>query len=309
MKIAILGATSEIARDMIIRFVKEKTYELFLFSRSSEKSDLWASKLNIKKKIHHLNLDQFDSAISYDVLINFIGSGDPSKTQMMGSSIIDVTENYDKLALDYIAKYKDCRYFFISSGAAYGSNFNDPVDEKSLAIFPVNNLGPSDWYGIAKFNTECKHRALKDHHIIDIRIFNYFSATQNYFSNYFMMEIFRSIINKKLFLTSPDNIYRDFIDPDDLYALFKSLIKSEKTTNCAIDCFSKQPLNKIDLLEKLTHKFTFNYQVTDSYRGNNPTGIKVNYYSKNYKASEFGYEPTLTSEESVMKHLSLMVND
>lgn len=305
MKIAILGATSEIAKDMIWRFDLEGMHDLYLFSRSRQKVESWAKKVNLKSSFVSLGLDDFNLEVAYDVLINFIGSGNPLKTAMIGSSIIEITKHYDDLALRYISKYKGCRYIFISSGAAYGSVFDKPVDENSLAIFPINNLGSSDWYGIAKFYAECRHRTMTDLSIIDLRIFNYFSSTQDMTSRYLMADIVKSIKSNQLFSTPKDNIYRDFVDPDDLFNLLNRLMHCEKIKNCSVDCFSKGPLNKLDLLEKLSLDFNFKYKLTDHLVISNSTGAKINYYSENYRARDFGFEPTMTSMESVIKQLRL----
>jgi nucleoside-diphosphate-sugar epimerase len=305
MKIAILGATSEIARDMIERFDLDGIHELVLFSRSKEAIENWVKKINLKNRFCFFGLDEFSLNVKFDILINFIGSGDPLKTSSMGSSIINITQYYDDMALSYISKHNECVYIFISSGASYGTLFNKPVNEKSLSVFPINNLGPSDWYGIAKFYAECRHRAMDNLSIIDLRIFNYFSSTQDMSSRYLMTDIVRAIKSNQLFLTSKENIYRDFIDPDDLFILFGKLINVGSVSNCAVDCFSKAPLGKLELLENLSLNFKFNYRLTDNLMVNNPTGNKVSYYSENYRAKDFGFEPTMTAMESVFKELRL----
>ena len=305
MKIAVLGATSEIARDMIQRFDLDGIYELDLFSRSKEEMENWAKKINLKNRFGFFGLDEFSSDVKYDILINFIGSGDPLKTSSMGSSIIDITQYYDDIALSYISKNNECIYFFISSGAAYGTIFDMPANEKSLAVFPINNLGSSDWYGLAKFYAECRHRAMKSLSIIDVRIFNYFSATQNMSSRYLMTDVVRSIKSNELFLTSKENIYRDFIDPDDFFNLLSKLIDAGKGNNCAVDCFSIEPLDKLNLLDKLASNFKFNYRFADQLIIGNPTGTKIHYYSENYRAREFGFEPSMKAMDSVIKQLKL----
>lgn len=305
MKIAILGATSEIARDMIERFDLEGIHELDLFSRSKEAIENWVKKINLKNRCSSFGLDEFISEIKYDVLINFIGSGDPLKTSIIGSSIIDITQYYDDISLSYISKHNECIYIFMSSGAAYGAGFDIPVNEKSLAVFPINNLGSTDWYGIAKFYAECRHRAMKSFSIIDVRIFNYFSATQNMASRYFMADVVRSIKSNELFLTSKENIFRDYIDPDDFFGLLTKLINAGKGNNCALDCFSKKPLDKLNLLDKLASNFKFNYRFNDKLIINNPTGTKIHYYSENYRARDFGFEPSMKAMDSVIKQLKL----
>ena len=47
-------------------------------------------------------LEEFNDSIKYDLIINFIGIGDPSKALKLGSSIFDITYEYDQKVLDYL---------------------------------------------------------------------------------------------------------------------------------------------------------------------------------------------------------------
>ena len=79
---------------------------------------------------------------------------DPVQAAAMGASIFDVTLKYDEMALDYVRQHPHCRYIFLSSGAAYGSSFDEPVDENTKAVIAINNLQPQDWYAVAKLHAE-----------------------------------------------------------------------------------------------------------------------------------------------------------
>lgn len=46
----------------------------------------------------------------------------------MDNSIFDVTLRFDEMVLNYLKNHPACRYLFLSSGAAYGSGFNEPAN-------------------------------------------------------------------------------------------------------------------------------------------------------------------------------------
>ena len=76
--------------------------------------------------------------------------------------------------------------------------------------------------------------------------------------------------------------------------------------NESIDCYSKSPVDKFSLLEMLKKEFGLNYLIEKSVVGLNATGPKDNYFSTNYKARKFGYEPINTSEETILKESKLI---
>ena len=47
-----------------------------------------------------------------------------------------ITLQYDQLAIDYINKHPACRYIFMSSGAVYGSNFDEPGNRHHVRLKP-----------------------------------------------------------------------------------------------------------------------------------------------------------------------------
>jgi len=62
------------------------------------------------------------------------------------------------------------------------------------------------------------------------------------------------IKNKEVFETSVDNIIRDFITPPDFYCLIQAIIDYD-STNMVLDCYTKSPVSKFNLLNELEREF------------------------------------------------------
>ena len=298
MRIAILGATSQIAKDLVLAFSKQDRHELVLFARRPEIVMQWLTSVDLSERHAVSDFSAFSTGTHFDALLNFVGVGDPVQAAVMGASIFDVTLKYDQLALSYLEYHPLCRYIFLSSGAAYGSSFEAPVDKNSNATVAINNLQLQDWYAVAKLHAECRHRSLAHLPITDIRLFNYFSHTQDMSARFLITDIVRAIRDKTVLKTSSDYIVRDFIHPTDFYKLVVALLASP-ATNAVVDCYSKAPLDKPALLAAMQDSFGLRYEVITTSAGVNATGNKPHYYSLNTKAADFGYQPSLTSLESL----------
>ena len=299
MRIAILGATSQIAKDLLHSFAARKSHELVLYARRPDVVAKWLTSVDLADFYTAADFAAFGSEEHFDAILNFVGVGDPAQAAAMGPAIFDVTLKYDELALDYVRQNSDCRYLFLSSGAAYGSSFDTPVDENTKAVFAINHLQPQDWYGVAKLHAECRHRGLANLPIVDIRVFNYFSHTQDMDARFLITDILRAIRHKTILKTSADYIMRDYLHPSDFYQLVSAILSSP-ATNTAVDCYTQAAISKLNLLTAMQDKFGLRYQVTDENGGVNATGVKLNYYSLNKRASNFGYFPKLTSLEGLI---------
>lgn len=308
MKIAILGATSQIAKDLIISFSEDSTaHDVVIFSRDPKKVVNQFRVLNKKIDYPNLPYSNFHHTQEFDVILNFVGVGDPAAAKEMGAKIFEITEHYDNLALDYIKNHPTCKYIFMSSGAVYGGNFDEPVDQSTLAKIKINDLQPTDWYSIAKLYAEAKHRAISEYSIVDVRIFNYFSHTQDMNARFLITDIVRSIVSEEVLLTSSDDIVRDFITPTDFYQLVKAIINSEPC-NLAVDAYTAMPIQKLTLLSELKSKYGLKYEVTHNLIGINSTGFKSNYYSLNRRAERFGYVPRFTSLDGIVAELDKLLD-
>ena len=305
MRIAILGATSQIAQDLILSFSINKDYDFSLFGRNVELLEKWVNNENLSDKYQVQEYSEFGNHQKYDVIINFVGISDPAKAQKMGSDIFKVTEQYDDMALEYLKQHRKTKYIFLSSGAVYGGDYKDPVKKDTLATININNLATTDWYAIAKLYAEARHRSLPDLSIVDIRVFNYFSHTQNINARFLITDIVRALKNGEVFKTSPDNVIRDFITPPDFYNLIQAII-DYKPLNTALDCYTKSPVEKFNLLSEIESKFGLNYEVDENLNVVNATGAKFNYYSENKIAKDIGYNPGSTSLESIIREINFL---
>ncbi|MBT7036697.1 MAG: NAD(P)-dependent oxidoreductase, partial [Lentimicrobiaceae bacterium] len=119
MRIAIFGANSQIAKDLLLSFSKKKNYEFSLFVRNVGLLKKWINNKNLNENYQVQEYSNFNNNQKYDLIINFVGVGDPVKAQNMGSDIFKITEQYDDMALDYVKCNKETKYIFLSSGAVY----------------------------------------------------------------------------------------------------------------------------------------------------------------------------------------------
>jgi len=299
MRIAILGATSQIARDLIVSFSAEADKHLHLFARRPDEAAKWLMSVGLSG---HYPVDEFSGFANheFDAVINFVGVGNPAQALTMGNSIFNITLHFDQLVLSYLQTHPACRYLFLSSGAAYGANFNEPANRDTPAVVAINNLSSQEWYGVAKLHAECRHRAHPELSIIDIRVFNYFSHTQDISARFLITDILRAIRDKIVLKTSPEHIVRDFLHPSDFYKLVSALLFAP-ATNVAVDCYSRAPIDKSNLLVAMKEKFGLRYEIAEATASVNATGGKPHYYSLNTRAADFGYQPGLSSLEGIFQ--------
>jgi len=286
MRIAILGATSQIAKDLIVSFSKTQEIHLHLFSRRPDEVMKWVADEVLSGR--YLS-DDYSAFVDqdFDAVINFVGVGNPAQAVEMGNAIFDITNRFDEMVLEYLRTHPVCKYLFLSSGAVYGSVFKEPAKQDTPAIIAINDLAPHEWYGAAKLHAECRHRAHPGLHIIDIRVFNYFSRTQDISARFLIADILRAIRDKTQLMTSSDHIVRDYLSPSDFYMMIHSLL-FVPATNVAVDCYSRAPISKADLLTAMKQEFGLRYVIVDTAQGINATGTKINYFSQNRRAEKFG---------------------
>ena len=308
MRIAILGATSQIARDLVLSYVRgANPPALHLFARRPQAVSAWLEACGCARSFPVSDYASFGGA-DYDAIINFVGVGDPARAAAMGAGIFDATLQFDELALACLRRLPGCRYLFLSSGAAYGGSFDEPARRASNAIVSVNDLPPQDWYGAAKLSAECRHRSLPANPIIDIRVFNYFSRTQDLSARFLLTDIMRSIRDGTVLQTSPDYIVRDFLHPADFHNLVGSLLSSPPA-NAAVDCYTRAPIGKPELLAEMARRFGLRYEIVERPVAVDATGFKAHYYSLNHRAADFGYVPTRTSLEGIVEETGALMSE
>ena len=135
------------------------------------------------------------------------------------------------------------------------------------------------------------------------------SRTQNVEARFFITDIVRALRDGLPLKTSPENIRRDFMHPEDFYQLVCCILDAPPE-NCAVDCYSARHIDKMTLLRKLKDIYGLQYDIinTDLTISVNATGIKPNYYSTNLKAAEFGYQPKFSSLSGILTEISSILN-
>lgn len=309
MRIAFLEATIQIAKDLILSFAKHSVHELVLYSSRPEAVVQWLKQANLTQRYEAYDFAAFTSNEHFDAILNFVGVGNPAQSAAMGPSIFDVTLTYDDLALGYVRQHPTCRYIFLSSGAAYGSNFETPADANTKAVIDINHLQPQDWYGVAKLHAECRHRSLAHLPIVDLRVFNYYSHTQDIEARFLITDILRAIRDKTVLKTSSNYIVRDYLHPSDFYQLVSVMLVTPPTTNTAIDCYSLAPIDKPTLLAIMQEKFGLQFEISQGTSGINATGSKPHYYSVSRIARELGFVSVYTSIAGLLLEAELAVAD
>ena len=309
MNIAIFGATSYLARDLIVSFSRNSHAKLDLYGRNAASIHSWLDAHSLANHYSASHYSAFNSNLNYDAIINFVGIGNPAQAILCSTSIFDVTQAYDDLALNYLQNHPDTKYIFLSSGAVYGQAFSEPVNENSTAYIDINNLTSTDYYGLAKLYAEAKHRNLTNLNIVDLRVFNYFSASMDVSARFFISDVLRAIREDTVLQTSTSNMYRDYLHPDDLYQLINCVLAANKI-NQSLDCYTKAPIDKMTLLDEMKIHFGLKYICTEQAQtfGVNATGLKDNYFSLNTRAALIGYKPTRTALECVLKESATVLH-
>lgn len=305
-RIAILGASSRIAKDLILSCARAGEADLLLYVRDTDAARRWQAA-------HGLDFPVAAYAaygeLAHDAVLNFVGVGDPQRAAQMGGAIFGLTQHFDDLVLDQLRRHPERRYVFLSSGAAYGSRFDAPAGPDTPAVIHINALAPQEYYAVAKLHAECKHRALPDLNIVDLRVFNYFSHTQDLEARFFITDLLRAVRAGTVLQTSPAPMVRDYLHPADFHQLVRCVLRAPPA-NCALDCYSAAPVDKATLLAAMAARFGLRYEVANPASepaAVNATGAKPHYYSLNRQAAGFGYQPAYSSLDGIARESALIL--
>jgi nucleoside-diphosphate-sugar epimerase len=300
LKIAILGATSHIAKGLINNFFQSGGFSLHLYTRSPDKVRIFLGaigKYSDEDSVIHNDYKNFIK-FSYDVIINCVGVGTLNKLKGDYTNYFMVTEKYDNLTIEYLLKNPDTLYVSFSSGAVYGKGFSVPAEENTVNNLRVNHVAPEDYYMIARLNSEAKHRAFNDLRVIDLRLFSYFSRFIKLTDGYFITDVIDSILNKKLLVTDNVNIVRDYVHPKDLFSIIRKCMEAGKI-NKAFDVTSSKPVAKTEILDYFSSEYGLKYEVSQSLSHPSATGSKNIYCSNYMNAAGIDYKPVFSSMDTI----------
>ena len=301
IKIAILGSTGHIGKNIIYYFSKEKNFELFLFTRDEKKLEKITLQYGIKNNFSIRKYDEFNDS-QYNVIINCVGLSDPARIEASKGEILESTRTFDILTLEYLKNFSETKLINFSSGIVYGGEFSFPITDTVLIDETYNYKNIKSEYALSKINSEIKHRAFKHLNIIDLRLFSFFSRFMDLESKFFMSEVVSSIKENKTLFTDNTNFYRDYIHPEDLFLFIKKCV-NKNSINGAFDLYSKKPIGKFEVLASLESKYGLKYKIDSGTKVINPTGFKKNYYSKSRKADLLGYKPKYSSLDTISEEL------
>jgi len=300
-KIAILGATSHIAKGLINNFLQGGGVVLHLYTRSPEKVRSFLEAIGGFSRrgcVIHKGYKDF-MKVPHDVLINCVGTGTLNKLRGNYANWFTVTEEYDNLAIGYLRdNHPDATYVSFSSGAVYGRALPAPAEKNSANSLRVNHIDTEDYYAIARLNAEAKHRAFKNLRIVDLRIFSYFSRFIDLTDGYFITEILNCILKKKVLVTDKADFVRDYVHPEDLCSIVRKCIDAGKI-NKAFDVTSAKSVKKREILDYFKSEYGLKYRTGRSLRHASATGPKNIYCSSYNKAACVGYKPVFSSMDAI----------
>lgn len=304
--IAILGATSQIARDYVVQAARAGTAPLALFARDPARIATWLEREGLAGRFAVDLLERFAEG-DHTAVLNFIGVGDPARAVAMGAGIFDATRRWDDAVLGYLRRSPETRYVFLSSGAVYGDAFDAPVDGDSAARFPINALSTQHWYGLAKLAAEAAHRAEAGRTITDLRVFNYVSGTVDIEARFLITDCVRAIRDRRSFETTEQALTRDYMGPEDFYHLVAACLAAPAGTNAAADAHTRAPITKAALLDLLATEFGLNYCYVGTAAAVNATGVKPCYYSLDRTAAAWGYSPRYDSADTLRTEIAALL--
>jgi nucleoside-diphosphate-sugar epimerase len=292
MKIAILGATGHLAKCAFWAYSQDKSNTFYLYSRSLDKlKDTYDSYGDIAKN-YIADYGVF-AEHDYDIIFNGIGVWDTPNRDIR--DIFYVTEHYDNMIIEYLKQHPDTTSIYVSSGAAYASDFLAPVDKHSTTTaVNINDLTDGNYYSIAKMNSEAKHRAMSELNIADIRLFGFFSRFVSLDYPYLLSGLVKAVRDQTVFKSVAFEFWRDFIHLDDFTALLTGIAATDRI-NVAIDARSKAPVSKNELVDLFVNRYGLRFK-TDYHAAVSVTGAKPYYFSR---IDNPIYIPRYTSLETI----------
>lgn len=267
MRTAILGATGYIG-ESLARAWGAAGGELFLFARRPE-------AVSATLGAHARPIDAFD-AVDFELVINAIGAGDPTKVGQLGEAIIDITRHWDSKVLKRLRP--DARYIFLSSGAVHSPESLEP-------------------YTVSKRQAEAVHRALYNRAILDLRVFGYAEANINLDSGFFLAQLARSVVDHVPFRTDRTDMVRDYAGAAELKALIDAWLASG-APNAPFDLYTLAPVSKLELIDTVQVEFGLAVEWVDSV-AISPTGVKPTHVPLDRAATNLGYRPRKRSLDIV----------
>lgn len=278
--IAILGATGYVGGSLG-RHLADQGRAVTLFAREPQKLAGRGRPLAARVR----DLADFNAA-DFDLVVNAIGAGDPSRVKAVGADIVTVTASWDRRVLETMSSRT--RYVFLSSGAVYGS-FDQPLGATSPIGQPRNSADSIPAYTTAKLEAETRHRSAISRPILDLRIFGYADPSIDLKGTFLLAELARAIRDRTVFFTSPEDVVRDYAGVQELWALIGAW-EHAGAPNRPLDLYSTAPAAKHDILKQCAARYGLRVEHAGK-APSTPTGAKRFYFPQGRAAADLGFKP------------------
>jgi nucleoside-diphosphate-sugar epimerase len=296
-KVAIMGASGHIGSSLAAALGQRPGTDLDLYARRPETLVALIDTGSCKATTAVRHLDALDLS-GVDILVNALGLGDPLKVAASGVDILPMTLAWEERVRDALARAPQCLYVYLSSGAVYGRLIEGEATASSLIRFPANTIGADNAYGRAKLLAETLHRCWTHPRLIDVRVFGYVSPRIDPKAGYLVSAALKAILSGSVLETSPEDIVRDYVGPQELADLIEAASGYERI-NDAVDIYSAAPVGKLDLLTAL-EPLGLRWQLG---KGPAAPANRLKYFTSFDRAARYGYAPKRNAETVVLAEL------
>ena len=301
MDIAVMGGSSHIAKNLIVRFAASREHRLTLFCRKREPVEEFLRRYAPAGDV--AVVEGYGDFLSrhFDAIIDCVGAGAPGTAGFSPVNWFDTLQRFDDLALGYLGKANPhAKLISFSSGAVYGARTPGPFGDGSLYQVAVNAPELGDFYAVSRLYAESKHRVHKDLNIADLRIFAFYSRFVRLDAGYFMSDLLRALRGGTELVTTGHDMIRDYIAPDDLCDLVRFCLGLERV-NGAFDVRSLAPAGKFEILEAFKERFGLRWRFSDAGVAASPNGDKSVSCSQSTALDKLGFHPRFTALEGLIR--------
>jgi nucleoside-diphosphate-sugar epimerase len=142
---------------------------------------------------------------------------------------------------------------------------------------------------------------------VDLRIFSYFSRYIDLTDGYFITQVLNAVLTGEVLETDAVDILRDYLHPDDLFAMVQKCLQVGRV-NAAYDVCSKKPVRKKNVLGYFKEVYGLKVCLKSSMKHDGATGAKNVYCSTFRKAKKIGYRPRYSSLDTLKMEAGYLLN-
>ena len=309
MDIAVMGGSSHIAKNLIVRFAASREHRLTLFCRKRTPVEEFVRRYAPDGDI--TIVEGYGDFLSrrFDAIIDCVGAGAPGTAGFSPANWFDTLQKFDDLALEYLTKVDSrAKLISFSSGAVYGARTPGPFGDGALYQVAVNAPELGDFYAVSRLYSEAKHRVHRELNIADLRIFAFYSRFVRLDAGYFMSDLLRALCEDGELVTTEHDMIRDYIAPDDLCELVRFCLGLEHV-NGAFDVRSLAPAGKFEILERFKERFGLRWRFSDAGVAASPNGDKSVYCSQSIALEKLGFRPRLTALAGLIRETELALEE